>query len=442
MKTSDAIAYCLVSVVALVPIGIRTLFRPNSPQQVVDASTAHAGQVLFQHEWTPRDPLTAGGDGLGPVFNATSCVGCHRQGGVGGSGGLKNNVTVFTIQSGAPGGKPRQGVIHAFATKKHQETLAQAHPGLPAIVRPTLQQVVDYSSPGNRVRGCGPPPPATLARGVARIPFVNGVDLSQRNTPALFGDKLIDELPERDIIAGEKMQRLKAGMATADTESIPAGRALRLADGRVGRFGWKAQTASLAEFVQAACANELGLGNPGQAQPRPLDQPNYRAPGPDLTFEQCDQLTAFVATLPRPIDRLPEAAGAAEEARRGKKLFASIGCADCHTPDLGSVEGIYSDLLLHRMGAPLVGGGSYNEPPPQLPDVPPGEEPRADEWRTPPLWGVADSAPYLHDGRAPTLQEAIRLHGGQAANAAQRFARLNPAEQVQLIAFLKTLRAP
>jgi CxxC motif-containing protein (DUF1111 family) len=94
------------------------------------------------------------------------------------------------------------------------------------------------------------------------------------------------------------------------------------------------------------------------------------------------------------------------------------------------------------MGAPLVGGGSYNEPPPQLPDVPPGEEPRADEWRTPPLWGVADSAPYLHDGRAPTLQEAIRLHGGQAANAAQRFARLNPAEQVQLIAFLKTLRVP
>jgi CxxC motif-containing protein (DUF1111 family) len=55
---------------------------------------------------------------------------------------------------------------------------------------------------------------------------------------------------------------------------------------------------------------------------------------------------------------------------------------------------------------------------------------------------VADSAPYLHDGRAPTLEEAVRLHGGQGADSARRFARLSPAEQAQLIAFLKTLRAP
>ena len=67
-------------------------------------------------------------------------------------------------------------------------------------------------------------------------------------------------------------------------------------------------------------------------------------------------------------------AGAAEEARSGKKVFHSIGCADCHTPDLGSVDGIYSDLLLHRMGSPLVGGGSYNEPPPEIPDFKPGED--------------------------------------------------------------------
>src|SRR5262249_10270635 len=109
---------------------------------------------------------------------------------------------------------------------------------------------------------------------------------------------------------------------------------------------------------------------------------------------------------------------------------------------LGAVEGIYSDLLLHRMGAPLVGGGSYNEPPPVIPDFKSGEEPRPDEWRTPPLWGVADSAPYLHDGRAASLEEAIRLHGGQGADAAQRFAKLGPAGQAPLIAFLKTLRAP
>ena len=148
--------------------------------------------------------------------------------------------------------------MHAFAVK-YQETLAQIDSALPPLVRPTLEQVLEFASPRNRVpAGCSSGPPPALARGRARIPFVRGVDLSQRNTPALFGAKLIDDLPEREIIAGEKKERLKAGLASADTESAPVGRDLRFADGRVGRFGWKAQTASLTEFVQAACATSWG----------------------------------------------------------------------------------------------------------------------------------------------------------------------------------------
>ena len=64
------------------------------------------------------------------------------------------------------------------------------------------------------------------------------------------------------------------------------------------------------------------------------------------------------------------------------------------------------------------------------------------EWRTPPLWGVADSAPYLHDGRAATLADAIKLHAGQASSSANRFARLSDVQKEELIAFLNTLRAP
>jgi CxxC motif-containing protein (DUF1111 family) len=165
-----------------------------------------------------------------------------------------------------------------------------------------------------------------------------------------------------------------------------------------------------------------------------------RSPGIDLTAQQCDQLTAFCASLPRPAERLPQGVSA-EQAAAGKKLFTTVGCADCHTPNLGSVDGIYSDLLLHRMGQELVGGGSYNEPPPPIPGSP-NEGPSPSEWRTPPLWGVADSAPYLHDGRAATLEEAIRLHGGQGARAARNFASLAAADQARLVAFLKTLRAP
>jgi CxxC motif-containing protein (DUF1111 family) len=386
----------------------------------VDSDMARAGKTLFVHEWKVNDPLANGGDGLGPVYNAASCQACHNQGGVGGAGDLKHNVTVFIIQR--PGEeKARQGVVHLDAVRgEPHETLSQLHPDLPNQSRlPSSTVLVN-----NSMRNCATP-----------FRFPPGIDVSERNTPALFGAKLIDEISERDIIANERKQRLNFGLAPSDNETAPVGRAHRLADGRIGRFGWKAQTPTLAEFVQAACANELGLGNPGHPQPKPLGNPSYHEVGMDLTLDQCNQLTAFVASLPRPREVGPASP-------HGKQVFADIGCANCHTPNLGSAEGIYSDLLLHRMGQPLQGGGSYGQPPPEDPNSRPHDGPLADEWRTPPLWGVADSAPYLHDGRANTLQEAIHLHGGQAARAAQRFKSLPPSEQTQLIAFLKTLRAP
>jgi CxxC motif-containing protein (DUF1111 family) len=64
------------------------------------------------------------------------------------------------------------------------------------------------------------------------------------------------------------------------------------------------------------------------------------------------------------------------------------------------------------------------------------------EWRTPPLWGVADTAPYLHDGRAATLQDAIMWHGGEAESAQKQFAALSQPEKELLLKFLSSLRAP
>jgi len=450
MQRSRLTWYLLAALLALVPVVARVMTWKLSWSQAVDPTTAQAGEELFKHEWKPGDPLAASGDGLGPVFNASSCVACHKQGGPGGSGGLESNVTTFTVRAERvirqkdahgwdgirervvhDGRVIRQGVVHAHSTR-HQETLRQVHPDLPEIARPSLVQLVPL--PGLRLE---------------ILNFPDGIHISERNTPALFGAKLIDDLPDRVLLAREKMQRLRWGLASHKSEDRPLGRASRLADGRVGKFGWKGQTASLADFVQAACANELGLGNPGHAQPAPLIEPGYRPPGLDLTQQQCDQLTAFVASLPRPVERPPTGVGAGDIAE-GRRLFHTIGCAGCHTPDLGPVEGIYSDLLLHRMGQELQqkgGGGSYNDraevPAPDVdPDVEPDKGPSPSEWRTPPLWGVADSAPYLHDGRAGTLEEAIHLHGGQGRRSAGYFTGLGSARQTQLIAFLKSLRAP
>jgi CxxC motif-containing protein (DUF1111 family) len=427
MSKSYRAWYLLAALLAIVPAGVRMFVWHRARPQAVDAEMARAGEVLFQHEWQANDPLAAGGDGLGPVFNATSCIACHNQAGPGGGGGLQHNVTTFTVRNDSPGATPREGVVHAFGLGC-RETLKDVHPDLPAISQPSLDQLVVL--PGSRNNHC-------LARS-----FPRGVHISQRNTPALFGARLIDAIPERVIVAGEKAQRVKWGMVAPGDKDALVGRALRLADGHVGRFGWKAQTASLSDFVQAACANELGLSNPEHPQPRPLDKRDWLERGLDLTKEQCDQLTAFVASLPRPVERLPDDALSRQDAAAGKHLFGTIGCADCHTPNLGSAEGIYSDLLLHDMGQDLVGGGSYGQPPLPRPDGKPGEGPSPGEWRTPPLWGVADSAPYLHDGRAATLDQAIRLHGGQGHRAAEQFQGLRIEDQQRVVGFLMTLRAP
>jgi CxxC motif-containing protein (DUF1111 family) len=432
--------YLLIGIVLLAPAGARLMTWPGFRKQALDPQAVQAGQTLFEHQWKVNDPLAGGGDGLGPVCNANSCLACHHQGAPGGGGGLEHNVTTFAYTQEALAtmrGMPREGVVHAFAVNNvPPETLNLLHDDLPATSQPRLETVVTLN-PNQRVSGnhCAAVRPTVV--------------ISQRNTPALFGANLIDAIPDREIIANEKKEQVRWGLAPQKTERLPVGRASRLADGRIGHFGWKGQSASLSDFVQAACANELGLGNPGQAQPRPLSNRNYQQVKYDLTLEQCDQITSFVASLPRPIEKPYDDSNLYgstlyNDAIKGKELFTNIGCADCHQPDVGNVKGLYSDLLLHDMGQPLQGGGSYNDPLPPVPDPnrPPSDGPSPGEWRTPPLWGVADSAPYLHDGRAPTLEKAIEMHGGQGTRSAQKFASLFKSEQDQVIAFLRTLRAP
>jgi CxxC motif-containing protein (DUF1111 family) len=260
----------------------------------------------------------------------------------------------------------------------------------------------------------------------------------------LFGAGLIDAIPDAVLEAA-------AGVARKKHPEIK-GRVCRLEDRRIGRFGWKAQVASLEEFVLTACAVELGLEVPGQAQGGDPLAPAAKAPGLDLDAGSCKDLVAFVRDLPAPHR---QSSGDAEALRAGEELFRTVGCADCHVPKLGEVEGIYSDLLLHDMGPDTSDTGSYRSfrPHQSVPTTEtiaggqPGAPPRSagasrQEWRTPPLWGARDSGPYLHDGRADTLEQAIALHGGEGRHTALRYFALSPGGRAEVIAFLKSLIAP
>ncbi len=386
-------------------------------QHRVTPETVAQGQELFEHHWTAHDPLAGGGDGLGPVFNAKSCAECHHQGGAGGGGANKFNVNAFTALPTQDRTTVRSGVIHAFAhtsTQQESQTLVQSmFPIIPA----GQTQVGDCF--------------------VARVDF-NPLHVEQINTPPLWGLGQIDGISDFAIKHAVAERHFANSMQelSSNFDDVPVGRVRRLPGGAVGKFGWKGQFATLDEFVAAACAGELGLTNPHVSQHAPRQHAEDRTATLDMDQSQFHAMASFVSQLPAP--RTAAEPGTESAAAHGRQLFQNVGCAACHTPDLGGVAGVYSDFCLYDLEDDP-SQGNYG----LFPDVPlPSDEPRLEEWKTPPLWGVADSAPYLHDGRAETLDAAISHHGGAAKKVRDRFRELSKSDQSDVVTFLKSLRAP
>ena len=414
--------------------------------------TLSAGHELFERVWVKNDPRGHGGDGLGPVFNGQSCVGCHNLGGSGGAGAIDKNIEIATANGTAGGGtgyfysfsmdfgagrmEYRMGGDPEGASRRRPNadatSLAGIHPGFRGSDSTVLHQY-------------GTDPAYHAWRG--SVPGRHGnfsIQSSERNPPALFGAGRIDSIPDEAIEAAAK--RKSPGAAQIK------GRVSRLKDGRIGRFGWKAQTATLDEFVRSAAAGEMGLEVPGRHQAADPRLPGLAATGLDMDESECDALVEYVRRLPVPVViKLADEKDAAQS-KAGETNFKSIGCTACHMPKLGDVDGFYSDLLLHDMGPQLGDSDAYtvfaNEPA-QAERLPAAGLARADsgttpnrEWRTPPLWGIRDSGPYLHDGRAATIAEAIRLHAGQGAPSARRYAELSPRRKQQIDAFLSSLAPP
>lgn len=409
---STALTFGLVW--ALTP-GLPILWAPRAGAE----AKAH-GEELFEHEWQVHDPI-AQGDGLGPVFNGRSCVACHFQGGVGGGGANQHNVVSFELLPTKDRPTLKGGLIHAFAVENRFTeklgTLRTLFPVIPGSVRVegNCQVLVHDFDP---------------------------VRTEAVNSTALFGVGWVDRLSGKTIYQhGFRKAVAKVGRELdGDFGGVMPGRPRVLPDGRIGKFGWKAQFASLEDFVAAACANEIGLGNPVMDQAKPIghDYPNVPA---DLDHKQFRHLVAFVDTLPRPLDVEPIDPAEASLAAEGKALLTKVGCASCHTPDIGGLEMVYSDFLLHRLDDRTNGGDGYSTR--ETPQVPlPEAFPLPEEWKTPPLWGVADSAPYFHDGGAATLEAAIGRHHGDAETVLSAYKRLSPLEQQAIVSFLKTLKAP
>ncbi|WP_139024771.1 di-heme oxidoredictase family protein [Bradyrhizobium sp. STM 3843] len=233
---------------------------------------------------------------------------------------------------------------------------------------------------------------------------------SRRKAPPLFGLGLLEKIPQETLV------RPRGG--PDHIQGRPGG-----TPGEFGRFGWKAGIPDLAHFVRTAFSVELGFGAKVQEGKDRVDLENA-----------LDQVTTFVEMLSPP----PGKSRGSPLEITGKELFEKIGCSQCHVSIFSgkfnrngtAVEfeiRPYTDLLLHDMGPGLSDGIS---------DGAAG----GSDFRTPPLWGLTSfGPPYLHDGRADNLAQAIEEHDGEARATRSRWQALQDDERRALLCFLESL---
>jgi CxxC motif-containing protein (DUF1111 family) len=391
---------------------------------------------MFAHDWTRHVPEkgNVNFDGLGPVYNQTSCIGCHPSGGRGRPPqNADEPMETMVVRLSAPGDSDKPPPHSAYGTQLNDRAL----PGIPwegrAIV--TYDEVAGSYGDGTPYRLEKPQYRfADLAFGP-----LDGAPVSGRVAQPIIGLSLLESVPAAEL---ESL----ADPDDADGDGI-SGRLAWLSDGNgrpvLGRFGWKADAPSIEEQAAEAAVNDIGLTNRLRREPNcpPVQSAcvaEAKRPRTDISDRFFAYLVKYLiyAGAPQPRD------GTVPEVKRGRQLFDDFRCAACHRPSLtagGSTPFVeqrhrdvhaFTDLLLHDMGDGLA-------------DHRPEGAASGVEWRTAPLWGIGLSVNgnerFLHDGRARGLAEAILWHGGEAEKSREAFRNAPAGDRAALIAFLQSL---
>jgi CxxC motif-containing protein (DUF1111 family) len=401
-KLSHSLALLLSAAVAIVACDQLTTVAPadgdlfDAPVEGLTDTEMAAfarGDAEFGRQFAPNT-------GLGPIFNDVSCATCH---------------------SGDGRGRPRNALIRIGSDADSFQN---------SVGGPQIQ---DKAIPG------------ALAEQVpAGIPF------SLRLPPPVFGVGLIEAIPEAAILAnvdsldadGDGISGRPNFVPAADF--VPASEPAGGAGLKLGRFGRKAANAVLLQQVVTAYLQDMGITSPFL----PLENRNPlagspieavdRVPDPEVLESTVQAVTHYIRALAP-----PEPGPESQQVEEGRQLFAQSQCSKCHVPEFQTgwspipalrsrTVHLYSDLLLHDMGDALA-------------DNRPDGQATGREWRTAPLWGLRlmrrflnGEAFLLHDGRAATVEQAILLHGGEAAASQLLFTQLSAAQRAALLAFVES----
>ncbi len=335
-------------------------------------------------------------EGLGPAFNGTSCAACHNVPAVGGVSAIAEVRAARRLDDGAFEAVAPEGesLFHLFSVPGH---------------------------------ACQPTIPVEANVIIRRVPI------------PLFGAGLVEAIDDDTL---QQLADVQARGRDGITGRVAIVTDRGTGERRVGRFGWKAQHATLLAFGADAYRNEMGITNdlfPGELAVG-IDEARMRVcdpiPDPEDVADQrtrrrgIDNFASFMRFL-APISR-GQSGGTASE---GEAAFTAIGCANCHVPALQT--GANANPLLHRQTVPLFSDLLLH-------DVGTGDGIRQGaaepgEIRTPALWGLRLRRPLLHDGSAATVDDAIARHAGEAESARLRHARLSETQRAALRAFLMSL---
>ncbi len=419
-------------------VSLRSYVQPAANLSKAQQLDFWTGFSLFRDPWVIAPSSTKDRDGLGPMFNARSCIACHQAGG-------------RAPMSEAGEHLPVALVLRLGATKQNMAEVDPHYGGQiqPRTINKTLPAEswlqLDYQIIEGQYADGQPyqlyKPSYQLTR-LSQGEIAKHIGVSPRYAPNIFGMGLLDAIATEDLLKQEDI-------SDADGDGISAkyNRTTNVVDGQtaIGRFGLKAKQPNLTQQVAAAFRDDIGITNSlfsqescttGQTQCQGFSLNDGREI-PDKLLKRVVDFNRFIGVPPaRGIDT--------PKVQLGQQVFYRLGCQNCHKPSYvtdkhypiaalaGQTIWPYTDLALHDMGEGLADGVIEFDA-------------QGNEWRTAPLWGlglqqkIVRRSGFLHDGRARTIAQAILWHGGEAKASQQGFIALNAQDRQHLIDFLKAI---
>lgn len=372
--------------------------------------------------------------GLGPLFNNTSCTNCHHNDGIGlpTAGELQSSLLMRISLSGTDvhGGPV---AVPGYGLQLQDKAVFGK---LPECKVNIVYAYNTYSFADGETYELRTP---TYTLTNLYTPISGSYLLSPRLAPPMFGLGLLEAVPESEIVA-------LADPNDANGDGIK-GKVNYVWDAvtqtrQMGRFGWKANTASILTQVASAFNQDMGITTTVLPVENSFGQPQYDGlkDDPELPDSLLNAVKFYSETLAVPARRNTTDA----TVKRGLQLFILAKCVNCHKQTLTTAINVafpslsnqiihpYTDMLVHNMG-------------PGLADNRPDFLAGGQDWRTAALWGVGlfetvnNPGYYLHDGRARTLTEAIMWHGGEADQSKAYFSNLPKSDRDAILRFLKSL---